>query len=101
MCYSDKRCMTAVYRKNGDCLFIRNFADTLTIEDDSQSYDITEEILEMKTKTDTGKIGSQVRFRIFFDTGKDGPLALPSKNHNKLEVVLHFKQQKSTASMAC
>ena len=93
--------MTAVYRKNGDCLFIRNFTDTLTIEDDSQSYDIIEEILEMKTKTDTGKIGSQVSFRISFDTGKDGPLVLPSKNHNKLEVVLHFKQQKSAASMAC
>ena len=57
--------MTAVYRKNGDCLCIRNFTDTLTIEDDSQSYDITEEILEMKTKTDTGKIGSQVNVRFY------------------------------------
>ena len=55
MCYSDKRCMTAVYRKNGDCLFIRNFTDTLTIEDDSHSYYVTEEIMAMKTKYKTNK----------------------------------------------
>ena len=64
MCYADKRCMTAVYRKNGDCLFIRNFTDTLTIEDDSESYDITEEILQIKTKTANGKFGSQVNIII-------------------------------------
>ena len=64
MCYSDWRCMTAVYRKNGDCLFIRNFTDTLTIEDDSQSYILTEEILEMKTKTYTGKVSSLVILKL-------------------------------------
>ena len=64
MCYSDKRCMTAVYRKNGDCLFIRNFTDTLTIEDDSQSYILTEEIMEMKTKTYTGKMSSLVILKL-------------------------------------
>ena len=64
MCYSDTRCMTAVYRKNGDCLFIRNFTDTLTIEDDSQSYILTEEILEMKTKTYTGKVSSLVILKL-------------------------------------
>ena len=64
MCYSDKKCMTAVYKKNGDCLFIRNFTDTLTIEDDSQSYILTEEIMEIKTKTDTGKTSSLVILKL-------------------------------------
>ena len=60
MCYSDWRCMTAVYRKNGDCLFIRNFTNTLAMEDDFQSYDITEKILEMKTNMHNGSLGSKV-----------------------------------------
>ena len=43
--------MTAVYRKNGDCLFIRNFTDTLTIEDGYKPYSFSEEILEIKTNS--------------------------------------------------
>ena len=52
--------MTAVYRKNGDCLFIRNFTDTLTIEDDSQPYDITEFILELRAIPSSINSSSQV-----------------------------------------
>ena len=56
--------MTAVYRKNGDCLFIKNFTNTLTIEDDSQSYILTEEILEMKTNAYTGNKPSLVTLKL-------------------------------------
>ena len=51
MCYADKKCMTAVYRTSGDCLFIKNFANTLIYEDSLNSYRISDEILEMRSRT--------------------------------------------------
>ena len=50
MCYSDKKCMTAVYRKNGDCHFIKDLATTLVYDDGSNSYQITQDVLEMRSR---------------------------------------------------
>ena len=64
MCYADKRCRTAVYRTNGDCLFIKNFPDTLIIKDNSQSYDVADEILEIRTYT--GRLSASVSLPLFY-----------------------------------
>ena len=65
MCYSDWRCLTAVYRKNGDCFFIKDFADTLVYEDSSHSYTISYDILEMRSKTPKHPLVSPISLGVF------------------------------------
>ena len=50
-CYADIECMTAVYRANGDCLFLKNFGDALIFEDPSYSYKVFEVTMELKRES--------------------------------------------------
>ena len=65
MCYSDRSCMTAVYRKNGDCLFIKDFSNKLVYEDSSHSYIISYDILEMRSKTPKHSLVSPISLGVF------------------------------------